>query len=97
MEMTEAASIIRRPHVSEKGTRLTQAHNQYVFEVALEATKPQIKQAVQILFKVTVMDVHTMRTAGKQKGFRYRGRRGDLKKAIVRLKTGEKIDFIPGV
>lgn len=97
MDIAQASLVVQNPRVSEKGTRLTDKHNQYVFDVALESTKPEIKMAIQRLFKVTVLGVRTLRTSGKEKGFRFRGRRPNCKKAIVTLKSGEKIEFIPGI
>ncbi len=89
--------IIRSPLITEKATAVSQ-YNQYVFEVASNATKPEIKQAVEKLFKVTVLGVNTVLTKGKTKRFRGRvGRRQDLKKAIVSVKQGQTIDVSAGV
>jgi large subunit ribosomal protein L23 len=89
--------IIRSPLITEKATALSQ-FNQYVFEVMGNATKSEIKQAVEKLFKVTVLGVNTVLTKGKTKRFKGRmGRRQDLKKAIVSVKQGQTIDVSVGV
>ncbi|RJP20147.1 MAG: 50S ribosomal protein L23 [Candidatus Abyssobacteria bacterium SURF_5] len=86
--------IIRRPAISEKGTILTERHNKYVFEVATDANKLQVKQAVEEIFKVTVTRVNTMRVAGKKKRVRYKvGYTPEWKKAIVTLKQGDRIEL----
>lgn len=85
--------IIRSPLVTEKSTGIS-AHNQYGFKVALDATKPEIKAAVEGLFKVKVLEVNTLIQKGKTKRFKGRpGRRSDVKKAFVRLEKGQEIDF----
>ena len=88
---------LRRPMITEKNTTL-QEQNKYVFEVAKEANKPQIKQAVEKAFKVKVTTVNMMMVPGKSKRV---GRRviqtQSWKKAIVTLKTGDKIEFFEGV
>jgi len=89
--------VIRSPLITEKATAVSQ-FNQYVFEVMGNATKPEIKQAVEKLFKVTVLGVNTVVTKGKTKRFKSRvGRRQDLKKAIVSIKQGQTIDVSVGV
>ena len=89
--------IIRRPVVTEKATRLTE-RGQMVFSVALDATKPEIKAAVEGLFGVKVMTVNTLRQKGKTKRFKGRpGRRSDIKKAYVRLAEGQSIDLTTGL
>ena len=89
--------LIRAPLITEKGT-LVSAHNQVVFRVPLDATKPQIKLAVETLFKVTVNAVNTSISKGKVKRFRGRpGRRGDIKKAFVTLADGQSIDVTTGL
>jgi len=86
--------IIRRPVISEKSTFLTESENKYVFEVALDANKIQIKKAVQDIFKVAVTKVRTLRMAGKKKRVRLQmGRTPDWKKAIVTLKEGDRIEL----
>ena len=89
--------LIRAPLITEKGTMVSE-HNQVVFRVPLKATKPQIKKAVEGLFKVTVTGVNTLITKGKLKRFRGRpGRRADVKKAIVTLAAGQSIDVTTGL
>ena len=89
--------IIRSPVITEKSTQVS-AHNQVVFRVAIEATKPQIKEAVEGLFGVTVIGVNTLIQKGKTKRFRGRpGRRSDMKKAFVRLAEGQQIDLTTGL
>ena len=86
--------IIRKPVVSEKSTLLTERDNKYVFEVALEANKIQIKRAVEEVFKVGVKKVRTMRVRGKMKRVRVQlGRTPERKKAIVTLKQGDRIEL----
>jgi large subunit ribosomal protein L23 len=85
--------IIRGPVVTEKATNLS-ATGQMVFRVADDATKPEIKAAVEGLFNVKVVAVNTLVTKGKTKRFRGRpGRRSDVKKAYVRLAPGQSIDL----
>src|SRR5215475_3345626 len=84
--------LIRAPLITEKGTMVSQ-HNQVVFRVPLEASKPEIKNAIEALFKVNVTAVNTLISKGKLKRFRGRpGRRSDVKKAIVTLAEGQSID-----
>jgi large subunit ribosomal protein L23 len=85
-------SVIRAPRVSEKTVR-GQEHNQYAFEVATDATKADIKTAVEKIFDVKVESVNVVNVKGKSKAFRYRqGRRGDWRKAYVKLAEGQSID-----
>ena len=87
-------SVIRAPRVSEKTARL-QEINQYVFEVATTATKADVKSAVESLFNVKVEAVNVVNVKGKAKAFRNRaGRRGDWRKAYVRLADGQTIDVM---
>lgn len=89
--------IIRSPVVTEKATALSE-QNQVVFKVAIDASKPQIKEAVETLFGVTVTSVNTLVQKGKTKRFRGRpGRRSDVKKAFVRLAEGQQIDLSTGL
>ena len=86
-------NVIRAPRVSEKTARLQEISNQYVFEVATTATKADIKVAVEKLFDVKVEAVNVVNVKGKNKSFRNRaGRRGDWRKAYVRLADGQAID-----
>jgi large subunit ribosomal protein L23 len=89
--------IIRRPVITEKATMASES-NAVVFEVAPEATKPLIKQAVEALFGVKVKAVNTVVTKGKNKRFRGRpGVRNDVKKAYVTLEEGHTIDVSTGL
>jgi large subunit ribosomal protein L23 len=88
---------ILAPVVTEKATLLTEK-GQVTFRVPLEATKPEIKAAVEGLFGVSVLAVNTVVTKGKAKRFRGRpGRRSDTKKAMVRLAEGQSIDLTTGL
>jgi len=88
-------SVIRAPRVSEKTARLQEVSNQYVFEVATNATKADIKVAIEKLFEVTVEAVNVVNVKGKQKAFKNRmGRRADWRKAYVKLADGQTIDVM---
>ena len=90
----EPYKIIKRPVVSEKSTLLSEKQNKYVFEVAPEANKIQIKRAIEEIFKVAVVKVRTMRMPGKTKRVRLQlGRTPMWKKAIVTLKEGDRIEL----
>lgn len=93
--MRAAQIIIDRVVVTEKGTRLGESDNQYLFNVAPDANKIEIKQAVENMFKVKVEKVNTMNRAGKLKRDRRGkyGRRAALKRAVVTLKEGDKIEL----
>lgn len=96
--MLEEYAIIRRPIITEKSTSLKDEHNQVVFEVHLDANKSEIKKAVEKLFKVSVLNVHTQNRQGKRKRLgKTVGRRKNWKKAIVTLKEGQRVDFFEGV
>jgi large subunit ribosomal protein L23 len=85
------------PVITEKSTAGSE-HNQVTFRVALEASKPEIREAVEGLFNVKVKAVNTLRVKGKVKRFRGRvGRRSDWKKAIVTLQEGSFIDVTTGI
>ncbi len=89
--------VILAPVITEKATNIT-GDNQYTFRVPLDATKPEIKKAVEGLFSVKVMAVNTIVTKGKTKRFRGMiGRRSDTKKAMVTLAAGQRIDVTTGV
>jgi large subunit ribosomal protein L23 len=89
--------VILSPVITEKSTRLTEA-NQVVFRVNREATKPEIKRAVEQLFKVKVKAVNTIKTKGKLKAWRgKRYEKGDVKKAVVTLAEGHQIDVTTGL
>ncbi len=97
-QVTESMyEIVRFPVITEKAT-MGSANGQVTFRVPLDATKPQIKAAVEALFKVKVKAVNTLIVKGKTKMFRGRpGQRSDAKKAIVTLKEGSNIDVGAGV
>lgn len=87
-------SVLRAPHISEKSVRL-QEHNQYVFKIAPDATKKDVKAAVEQMFDVQVVKVNIANIKGKQKMFRFRpGRRSGSRKAYVRLAEGQGIDVM---
>jgi large subunit ribosomal protein L23 len=89
--------VVLAPHITEKTTLLSE-HNAVVFKVANDATKPQIKAAVEALFNVNVTGVNTLTQKGKSK--RWKGRpytRSDIKKAIVTLAEGQSIDVTTGI
>ena len=89
--------VIVAPVITEKATALSE-HNKVVFKVRKDATKPQIKEAVERLFDVKVRSVNTVLTKGKTKVFRGRlGQRSDVKKAIVTLEPGQSIDVTTGL
>ena len=89
--------LVRRPVVTEKST-LASEHNQVAFVVPLDASKPEIKAAIEGIFKVKVKAVNTLRSKGKVKRFRGRpGRRPDSKKAYVTLEEGHSIDVTTGI
>jgi large subunit ribosomal protein L23 len=88
------STVVIAPHVSEKSARIGMQGNQYVFRVRTDATKPQIRAAVELMFEVRVDKVHVVNQAGKAKRFgRTPGRRQDWKKAYVRLAEGQAIDM----
>ena len=94
---SEHYDVIRKPLITEKAT-LASEHNAVVFEVAIEANKPMIKEAVETLFGVKVKAVNTTITKGKVKRFRGQpGRRKDVKKAYVTLEEGNTIDVSTGL
>lgn len=93
--MKEAQQIIKTLVVTEKGTRLMEAENKYLFKVFDHANKVEIKRAVEELFGVSVEKVNTLRRKGKRKRertMRY-GRTAGFKRAVVTLKTGDSIDL----
>jgi large subunit ribosomal protein L23 len=94
----EAYKIIRHPILTEKTTEQKETLNKVAFKVAPDATKRQIKEAVQSIFNVTVVNVHTINMLGKKRRLRFReGKKPDWKKAIVTLKPDDKIEFFEGV
>ena len=89
--------VILSPVITEKATVLSE-HNKVVFRVAQDATKEEIADAIEQLFKVTVTKVNTLNVKGKTKRWRGRpGRRSDVKKAIVTLAEGQSIDVTTGL
>ena len=88
------AQVLVAPIVSEKATRLGEKRNQVLFKVLRDATKPEIKAAVELMFKVEVASVETLNQKGKKKRFgRTFGRRDHVKKAYVSLKPGQELNF----
>ncbi len=89
--------VLLAPVVSEKGTFVADKNRQVVFRVSPDATKPEIKAAVELMFKVQVQSVQVMNVKGKEKRFgRFVGRRRNWKKAYVCLKAGQEINFAAG-
>jgi len=88
------AQVLVAPIISEKATAAAEKHNQVLFKVLRDATKPEIKAAVELMFKVEVDSVRTVNTMGKTKRFGGRiGRRDHIKKAYVSLKAGQELNF----
>ncbi len=88
------AQVLVAPIVSEKATAAAEKHNQVLFKVLRDATKPEIKAAVELMFKVEVASVTTLNQKGKHKRFgRTMGRRDNVKKAFVALKPGQELNF----
>jgi large subunit ribosomal protein L23 len=86
--------VLLGPHVSEKSARIAESANQFVFRVRTDATSPEVKAAVELMFEVKVADVNVVNVGGKNKRFGQRmGRRQDFKKAYVRLAPGQSIDL----
>jgi large subunit ribosomal protein L23 len=91
------AKILLAPIISEKATAIAEKNNQVLFKVLRDATKPEIKAAVELLFKVEVESVQTVLQKGKIKKFgRSIGRRDHVKKAYVSLKAGQELNFSGG-
>jgi large subunit ribosomal protein L23 len=87
-------SVLLAPHVSEKAARASESGNHFVFRVRGDATKPEIKAAIELMFEVKVQAVQVVNSEGKQKRFGQRlGRRADVKKAYVRLAEGQTIEL----
>ena len=87
--------VLLGAHISEKATVVADAGNQFVFRVAGDATKREVRKAVESLFKVKVKSVRTLNVKGKTKNFgRTVGKRNDWKKAYVALEAGHDIDFL---
>ncbi len=89
--------VLRAPQISEKATYVADKNEQVVFIVASDATKPEVKAAVELLFKVQVKSVQISVLKGKAKRFgRFMGRRSNVKKAFVCLQPGQEINFAEG-
>ena len=94
MNQERLYQILLEPHVSEKSTVLADESNQHVFRIAAGATRSEVKQAVEELFKVKVEKVRILNVKGKTKRFGGRlGKRSDIRKAYVTLGAGNDIDF----
>lgn len=92
--MRSVYEVVKRPIISEKSTALAEVASRYAFEVAIQANKQEIKDAVQQLFNVKVREVRTMIVHGKVKRVgRFSTKRPNWKKALVTLGEGQKIDF----
>ncbi|MDP2108022.1 MAG: 50S ribosomal protein L23 [Rhodocyclaceae bacterium] len=90
--------ILLAPLISEKATMLAERSNQVIFVVVPDATKPEIKAAVEMLFKVRVTSVQVANAKGKSKRFgRTMGSRSDVRKAFISLEAGQEINFAEGV
>jgi large subunit ribosomal protein L23 len=95
MSAVNMYEVIRAPRVSEKTARLQEVSNQYVFEIAKTATKADVKAAVEQIFDVKVEAVNVVNVKGKNKSFKFRsGKRGDWRKAYVKLAEGQSIDVM---
>jgi len=89
--------VLLSPRVTEKTSFLGDDSNQYVFQVAPDATKAEIRAAVEQLFEVNVESVQTVNVKGKSKTFKLRpGKRNDWKKAYIRVQEGQTLDFLGG-
>ena len=96
--MKNPYDVIKRPLITEKGSRIKEQHNKITLVVDRAANKMEIKKAVESSFKVKVDDVATMTFKGKRKRMGVRqGRRSDWKKAVVTLKKGESVEYLDGV
>ncbi len=95
MNQERLMKVLLAPHVSEKTNLLAEQHQQFVFRVASDATKPEIKKAVELMFDVKVKGVSVLNVKGKTKRFGGKvGRRSDWKKAYVTLESGQEIDLL---
>ncbi|MFZ5757596.1 MAG: 50S ribosomal protein L23 [Pseudomonadota bacterium] len=95
MNQDRIYQVLLAPHISEKASIVADKNRQFVFKVAKDATKVEIKAAVEKLFSVKVKSVQTVTVPGKAKRFgRFEGRRGDAKKAYVSLQPGFDINFV---
>ncbi len=95
--MKNIYAVLRKPLFTEKGSSLKEVHNKILVEVAKNANKLDIKKAVEDIFKVKVEKIATINTQGKWKRYgKFIGKKPSRKKAIITLKTGEKLEFIEG-
>jgi len=95
MNQERLMKVLLEPHIAEKSTNVAEQGNQVVFKVTTDATKSEIKQAVEKLFNVTVEGVQVSNSKGKVKKTRFGlGKRKDWKKAYVRLSAGDDINFL---
>ena len=96
--MMDVYQVLKRPLITEKGTRQKEQSNQMIFEVDRRANKVMVRNAVESIFRVKVLSVKLMNVKGKERRVgRNVGRRPDWKKAIVRLGPGENIEFFEGI
>ncbi len=97
MNQQRLMQVLLAPQISEKATFIADKHEQVVFRVLPDATKPEVKAAVELMFKVSVESVQIANVKGKQKRFgRFMGSRKNWKKAYVSLKPGQEINFVDG-
>jgi large subunit ribosomal protein L23 len=97
MNQQRLMQVLLAPQISEKATYVADKNEQVVFRVSSDATKPEVKAAVELLFKVSVESVQIANVKGKQKKFgRFMGSRKNWKKAYVCLKPGQEINFVDG-
>lgn len=97
MNQQRLMQVLLAPQISEKATYVADKNQQVVFRVASDATKPEVKAAVELMFKVTVKSVQVAVVKGKHKKFgRYMGSRKNWKKAYVCLNAGQEINFVDG-
>jgi len=95
MNQEKLMNLLLAPRVTEKSTMVGEKYQQYVFKVLKTATKPQIRQAVELMFKVEVESVQVANVKGKRKVFKQAvGKRSDWKKAYVKLKPGFEINYM---
>lgn len=95
MSKERLMTVLLGPHVSEKSTAAAEQSNQIIFKVRKDATKAEIRQAVELMFEVKVQNVQVLNQIGKRKRFGgHQGKRSDWKKAYVRLAEGQDIDFM---
>jgi large subunit ribosomal protein L23 len=94
MNKERLMNVLVQPHVSEKAATVADKANQYVFRVLHDASKAEVKQAVELMFEVKVLGVNLLNRPGKTRRFKNMpGRRTGFKKAYVRLQSGQSIDF----